>query len=73
MHTDLRKAQSVTAYIQTAFKDQRIKVMPVDKEFCKTHLKRPAISTAYYTIVPETPLRRYPSPFRCVHIYMRPF
>ena len=59
-HTPLCQTQSVVTYIQTIYKNQPIKVKPADKRLCEAHLKKPAKSSAYYTIVPDqlTPTKK---------------
>lgn len=58
-------------HIQTDYRDQLIKVTPADSEFCETHLKKPAVSHRYYTIIPAgRPTRTPASPDkvnRCVY------
>ena len=68
-HTPLYQTPSVVTYIQTIYKDQPIKVKLADKTFCKAHLKKPAKSSAYYTIVPDRliPMKK---PNRLVYIIM---
>ena len=60
-------------YIQTDYKDQLIKVTPADNEFCKTHLKKPAVSHRYYTVIPGRSTQTPASPDkvnRCVTVYV---
>ena len=65
----MHKAQSIVTYIQTAYKDQPIKVKRADSEFCKIHLKKPATSNAHYKIVPGTQMPASPVN-RCVYVHV---
>ena len=49
----MHKAKSMVTYIQTDYKGQPIKVKPAKDEFCAIHLKKPGVSSRYYTIIPE--------------------
>ena len=56
-HTHTHKTKSMLTYFQTVYKDQLIKVKPANSEFCAVHLKKPAISSRYYTVVPAGPFQ----------------